>query len=77
MVCDNIKYFINTKLLYFPNNEVYLFDVINPSYTVKTIDNNYDNVRHEYYDDYKKYFDNLVFVIHGVFPISKYFLNTP
>lgn len=38
------------------NNEVYLFDVINPSYTVKTIDNNYDNVRHEYYDNYQEFY---------------------
>ena len=39
------------------NNDVYLFDVINPSYTVKINDDNYDNVTQEYYDDYSVFYE--------------------
>ena len=39
------------------NDEVYLFDVINPSYTVKISDDNYDNVTQNYYDDYNVFYE--------------------
>ena len=38
-------------------DEVYLFDVINPSYTVKISDDNYDNVTQDYYDDYNVFYE--------------------